>query len=78
MINLLLETRVREGETESEGFGEVDLSFVVREVVDDEVVEALGAEIEQVLSVFLLLVLGTEFDGYVRVSPNAEGLEERG
>lgn len=75
VIDLLLEARVREGETESEGFGEVDLSFVVREVVDDEVVEALGAEVEQVLSVFLLLVFSAEFDEYVRISPLGEGLE---
>lgn len=59
MIDLLLETRVREGETEGERFGELDDAVLVRKVIADKVVEALGAEVEQLLSVLLLLVLGT-------------------
>ena len=59
VINLFLETRVREGETESEGFFEVDGTIIVGEMVDDEVVEAFSAEIEQSLSVFLFLIFGT-------------------
>lgn len=59
VINLFLETRVREGESESERFSEVDFSVVVGKVIGDEVVEAFSAEVEQFLSIFLLLVLGT-------------------
>jgi len=59
VIDLLLKTRVREGETECKGFVEVDGTVIVGEVISDEVVEAFSAEIEQSLSVFLFLIFST-------------------